>query len=165
MGFQTYIFCSNVPSKCRKCRFRDPKFKKYPGEHAPGPPYNCVVTMASPSLKSWLRHWIWWYDCTFHFDEGHYKCQYNQSIPPAHFATFTSVGDAFSCCGTEFLFRHKRAKWNNSVKHPDVIEPATVFLTYPTHFCRKITELSKKLCKQSVALCVNTSICANIHSG
>ena len=27
MGFQTYIFCSKVPSKCRKCRFRDPNFK------------------------------------------------------------------------------------------------------------------------------------------
>ena len=26
MGFQTYIFCSKVPSKCRKCRFRDPNF-------------------------------------------------------------------------------------------------------------------------------------------
>ena len=24
MGFQIYIFCSKVPSKCRKCRFRDP---------------------------------------------------------------------------------------------------------------------------------------------
>ena len=53
MGFQTYIFCS----KCRKCRFRDPNFKKFTGGNAPGPPYNCVVTMASPSLKSWLRHW------------------------------------------------------------------------------------------------------------
>ena len=56
MGFQTYIFCSKVPSKCRKCRFRDPNFKQFPGGHTPGPPYNCVVTMASPSLKSWLRH-------------------------------------------------------------------------------------------------------------
>ena len=45
MGFQTYIFCSEVPSKCRKCRFRDPNF----------------VTMASPSLKSWLRHCIYIY--------------------------------------------------------------------------------------------------------
>ena len=27
MGFQTYIFCSKVPSKCRKCHFRDPNFK------------------------------------------------------------------------------------------------------------------------------------------
>ena len=27
MGFQTYIFCSKVPSKCRKCRFRDPNIK------------------------------------------------------------------------------------------------------------------------------------------
>ena len=27
MGFQTFIFCSKVPSKCRKCRFRDPNFK------------------------------------------------------------------------------------------------------------------------------------------
>ena len=28
------------------------------GGNAPGTPYNCVVTMASPSLKSWLRHWL-----------------------------------------------------------------------------------------------------------
>ena len=38
MGFQTYIFCSKVPSKCRKCRFKDPNF-------------NCVVIMASPLTK------------------------------------------------------------------------------------------------------------------
>ena len=48
MRFQTYIFCSNVPSKCRKMPFqrvRDPKLKIFGGgEHAPGPPYNCVVT-------------------------------------------------------------------------------------------------------------------------
>ena len=31
MGFQTYIFCSKVPSKCRKCHFRDPNFKTFPG--------------------------------------------------------------------------------------------------------------------------------------
>ena len=30
--------------------------KKFPGEHAPEPPYNCVLTMASPSPKSWLRY-------------------------------------------------------------------------------------------------------------
>ena len=30
MGFQTYIFCSNVPSECRKCRFRDPKLNRDP---------------------------------------------------------------------------------------------------------------------------------------
>ena len=58
MGSQTYIFSSNVRSKCRECRLRDPKFKTFLGEHAPGPPlpYNCVVTMASPSLNSWLRY-------------------------------------------------------------------------------------------------------------
>ena len=55
-GFQTYIFCSEVPSKCRKCRFRDP----FPGGGLPRPPYNCVVTMVSPSLKSWLRHWAYY---------------------------------------------------------------------------------------------------------
>ena len=27
IGFQTYIFCLKVHSKCRKCRFRDPKFQ------------------------------------------------------------------------------------------------------------------------------------------
>ena len=55
-GFQTYVFCSKVSSKCWICRFRDPNSKECPGGHAPGPPYNCsVVTMASPSLKSWLR--------------------------------------------------------------------------------------------------------------
>ena len=31
MGFQNYIFCS----KCRKCRFRDPNFKKFSGEACP----------------------------------------------------------------------------------------------------------------------------------
>ena len=36
MGFQTYIlFCSKVPSECRKCRFRDQNFKIFPWEHAP----------------------------------------------------------------------------------------------------------------------------------
>ena len=34
MGFQTYIFCS----KCSKCRFRDPNFKKFLGGHTPDPP-------------------------------------------------------------------------------------------------------------------------------
>ena len=85
--FQTYIFCSKVSSKCRKCRFRDPNFKmrfqtyillksalkmqempfqrpkfqtNFRGGDAPGPPYNCVVTMTSPSLKSWLRHCLQW---------------------------------------------------------------------------------------------------------
>ena len=41
MWLKTLILCSKVPSKCRKCHFRDPKFKKFSGEHAPGPPYNC----------------------------------------------------------------------------------------------------------------------------
>ena len=31
MGFETYTFCSKVPSKCRKYRFRDPNFKRFPG--------------------------------------------------------------------------------------------------------------------------------------
>ena len=39
-----------------KSALKIPNFKQFPGGHAPGPPYNCVVTMASPSLKSWLRH-------------------------------------------------------------------------------------------------------------
>ena len=39
MLFKTFIFCSKVPSKCGKCRFRDPKFKIFPGGHAPGAPY------------------------------------------------------------------------------------------------------------------------------
>ena len=56
-NLQYNIFCSNVHSKCRKCRFRAPKFKTSPGDHAPGAPYNCVFTMASPSLKSWLCYW------------------------------------------------------------------------------------------------------------
>ena len=39
VGFQTYIFCSKVPSKCMKCSFRDPNFKNFPvGRHVPGTP-------------------------------------------------------------------------------------------------------------------------------
>ena len=41
MSFSTLIFCFKVPSKCRKCRFRDPHFKNFPVEHAPGPPKMC----------------------------------------------------------------------------------------------------------------------------
>ena len=76
MGFQTYIFCSKVPSKCRKCRFRDPNFKIFSGGHAPGPPYNFVVTMASPSLKFWLRYWSWpaFFRSSFHFTSSVCLC-------------------------------------------------------------------------------------------
>ena len=44
--------------KMQEMPFQRPKFQKnFRGEgHDPRPPYNCVVTMASPSLKSWLRH-------------------------------------------------------------------------------------------------------------
>ena len=38
--------------------FQRPKFQNISGGNTPGRPSNCVVTMASPSLKSWLRHWI-----------------------------------------------------------------------------------------------------------
>ena len=56
MGFQTCIFCSKVPSKCRKCSFRDPNFKIFPGV-CPGPP-RIVSSLwpPTPSLKPWLRH-------------------------------------------------------------------------------------------------------------
>ena len=43
--------------KMQEMPFQRPKFQKLFGGPCPGPPYNCVVTMASPSLKSWLRHW------------------------------------------------------------------------------------------------------------
>ena len=56
MGFQTNIFCSKVSPKCRKCRFRDPNLKTSSGGHAPGPTYNCVITMVYVSWKCWLRH-------------------------------------------------------------------------------------------------------------
>ena len=57
MGFQTYIFCSKVPSKCRKCRFRDPKFQKISGGHAPVPRQNCVITkiLATPLIIGIVR--------------------------------------------------------------------------------------------------------------
>ena len=38
MGFQTYVFYSKVPSKCRKCRFRDPNFKTFSGGACPRTP-------------------------------------------------------------------------------------------------------------------------------
>ena len=45
--------------KMQEMPFQRPKFQ-ISGGHAPGLPYNCVVTMASPSLKSWLRHCLRW---------------------------------------------------------------------------------------------------------
>ena len=42
--------------KMQRMPFQRPKLQNNCRGHAPGPPYNCVVTMASPSLKSWLRY-------------------------------------------------------------------------------------------------------------
>ena len=42
--------------KMQEMPFQRPKFQKISGGAYPQTPYNCVVTMASPSLKSWLRH-------------------------------------------------------------------------------------------------------------
>ena len=38
--------------------FQRPKIQNISGGPCPRTPYNGVVTMASPSLKSWLRYWI-----------------------------------------------------------------------------------------------------------
>ena len=54
-GFQN-LFCSKVPSKYRKCRFRDPNLKIFSGRHAPGSPRIVPALWPPPSLKSWLRH-------------------------------------------------------------------------------------------------------------
>ena len=39
--FVVFRFYSKVPLKCRKCHFRDPKFKYFLVENPPGPPYIC----------------------------------------------------------------------------------------------------------------------------
>ena len=45
--------------KMQELPFQRPKFQNISGVAFPRTPYNCVVTMASPSLKSWLRHsWV-----------------------------------------------------------------------------------------------------------
>ena len=44
--------------KMQEMPFQRPKFQNISRGHVPGPPYNCVVTMPSHSLKSWLRHCI-----------------------------------------------------------------------------------------------------------
>ena len=44
--------------KIQEMPFQRPKFQKISGGACPRTPYNCIVTMASPSLKSWLRHCI-----------------------------------------------------------------------------------------------------------
>ena len=48
--------------KMQEMPFQRPKIQKKNGEachRTPLAPYNCVVTMASPSIKSWLRYWVW----------------------------------------------------------------------------------------------------------
>ena len=52
MGFQTYIFCSKVPSKCRKCCYRDQNFKKFRGSMPPDPP--TIVSSLWPPLTKIL---------------------------------------------------------------------------------------------------------------
>ena len=44
--------------KMQEMPFQRPKFQNISRGHATGPPYNCVVTMASPSIKSWRRHCV-----------------------------------------------------------------------------------------------------------
>ena len=51
MGFQTYIFCSKVPSKCRKCRFRDPNFKKIMAGECPRTPLQLCPHYGLPLTK------------------------------------------------------------------------------------------------------------------
>ena len=46
--------------KMQEMPFQRPKIQTIFGGHAPGPPYNCVITMASPSLNSWLRYCVQW---------------------------------------------------------------------------------------------------------
>ena len=50
-----YILLKSV-LKMQEMPFQRSKFQKIFG--GAWPPYNCVITMASPSLKSWLRHWL-----------------------------------------------------------------------------------------------------------
>ena len=52
IGFQTYIFCSKVPSKCRKCCYRDQNFKKFRGSMPPDPP--TIVSSLWPPLTKIL---------------------------------------------------------------------------------------------------------------
>ena len=58
MLFKTSIFCSKVPSECGKYRFRDPKFKTFQGDHAPGPSYGNMLSLYregpwAPSCLKW----------------------------------------------------------------------------------------------------------------
>ena len=43
--------------KMQEMPFQRPKFQKFSGGGILRTPYNCVVIMASPWLKSWLRYW------------------------------------------------------------------------------------------------------------
>ena len=67
MGLQTYIFCSKVSSKCKKCRFRDPNFKQIPGGMPRTPlqlcRHYCVLTkiLATP-LQLFVHDTILAYD-------------------------------------------------------------------------------------------------------
>ena len=51
MGFQTYIFCKEVPSKYRKCRFRDPNFTIFLGGGMPPDPPTIVSSLWPPLTK------------------------------------------------------------------------------------------------------------------
>ena len=42
--------------KMQEMPFQRPKIQNISGGACPRTPYNCVATMASPSLKSWLRY-------------------------------------------------------------------------------------------------------------
>ena len=57
MGFQTYIYILLKSAlKMQEMPFQRPKFQNISGGHTPGPPYNCVVTMATEGVYVENKH-------------------------------------------------------------------------------------------------------------
>ena len=60
-GFQTYIFCSKVPSKCRKCRFRDPRTPLQLCRHY-GLPLTKILATPLGTCNVHILTWVWMAD-------------------------------------------------------------------------------------------------------
>ena len=95
MGFQTYIFCSKVLSRCRKCHFRDPNFKKNSRGACPQTPlqlcrhYGLPLTkiLATPLVSVIFTNLAFFPSSKlplWSHSKNHTPMQIFQAKPPAH---------------------------------------------------------------------------------
>ena len=133
--------------KMQEMPFQRPKFQNISGVACPRTPYNCVVTMASPSLKSWLRHCLG----PFIKVKGEYQLfhfwQFNhldiQSLNLSAVCCSISLGLHWSLCWIEKTRSLPSYRWQ---EQPFPLNPRPQYRMYPLQPWHR-HDLKKKITK------------------